>query len=91
MKAFLQYRLARKLLMLFLLSGALVYLRQPQQAQALANCSCVIGCVNGYARCRNLCNGDASCIDGCKTTYLDNCANDCPNAAACCPNGGCGG
>jgi hypothetical protein len=88
MKAIAQNKLTKKLLLLFVLIGALIYLRQPDQAEAYG-CPCIVGCISGYSRCVALCNGNQTCINGCKTqeTQCDNhCYQTQPN---CCPNPPC--
>lgn len=76
---FLQSKLTKKLLLVFVLTGTLVYLRQPQRQTG--------GAYPGYTLCRALCNGNASCIAGCETTWINECAKQCSNYAGCCPNG----
>jgi|HubBroStandDraft_2_1064218.scaffolds.fasta_scaffold70756_1 hypothetical protein len=68
MKAFVQSKLTKKLLLLVALTGALVYLRQPDRVQASSKCPCVDGCLTYDAMCRTQCNGNQSCINVCEAT-----------------------
>lgn len=62
-----QDRFAKRLLLLFVLLGTLIYLRYPEPAQAYT-CSCYVGCLSVYARCKTLCNGNQTCINNCWTS-----------------------
>ena len=67
MKAIAQNKLTKKLLLLVILAGALIYLRTPPQALAL-NC-----CLEEYQECIAQCDGNESCIHGICSTVLQQC------------------
>jgi hypothetical protein len=77
MKAIGRHKLTRKVLLLFVLSGTLVYLRHPDKAQALFCNGCDQGCLNQYAICYKNCNGVQSCISGCEAVFKA-CTKACP-------------
>jgi hypothetical protein len=66
MKAIAQNKLTKKLLLLVIMAGALIYLRTPPQARA-TNC-----CLEEYQECVAQCHGNKSCINEC-FTYLQEC------------------
>lgn len=73
MKAFAQSKLPKKLLLLFVLTGALTYLRQPDRAQAW---TCDDGCISVWSECKARCNGNQSCINTC-TAQEQECFKEC--------------
>jgi hypothetical protein len=75
MKAIAQGKLTKKLLLLLILAGALIYLRTPPQARAL-DC-----CLEGYDECVAQCKGNKSCIDECLTILYD-----CEHGVGCVPS-----
>ena len=85
MRAVAQNKLAKKLLLLFVLTGALIYLRNPDRGLAYG-CPCQVGCGKQLAMCDNQCNGNTQCQNDCYAQYLQ-CQNQCQISHACCPNG----
>jgi len=75
MKLVLQSKLTKKLLLLFLLTGALIYLRNPTKVRALSSC-----CIAEYDACAAGCNPTLPsypvCIEGCLREYAS-CLKDC--------------
>jgi hypothetical protein len=65
MKAIAQNKLTKKLLLLLILAGALIYLRTPPQARAF-DC-----CLEGYDECVAQCDGNRSCLNECLTILYE--------------------
>jgi hypothetical protein len=64
MKAIAQNKLTKKLLLLIILAGALVYLRTPPQAQAIDCCEELL------QACDAQCHGNKTCMNNCFATYV---------------------
>jgi len=58
----LKKSLARKLVLLFALGTAMVYLHKPQQAQAQ---TCIQNCETAFTACTENCKDNKSCISEC--------------------------
>jgi hypothetical protein len=75
MKAIAQSKLTKKLLLLLILAGALIYLRTPPQARA-TDC-----CLEGYDECTAQCHGNESCLKECLIIL-----EECKNGVGCVPS-----
>jgi hypothetical protein len=81
MKSILQNKLTNRLMLLFVLTGTLIYLRTPPKARAGTGCCTICDVGNGIcvAHCRDLYTGTAlqQCIAQCDAT-LKQCVKGCP-------------
>jgi hypothetical protein len=57
-------KLARRMLLLFLLGGVLAYLKAPTKAQAGEQTTCA-ECENDFTICVAKCDGDEECLELC--------------------------
>jgi hypothetical protein len=58
-------KLARRMLLLFLLGGTLAYLKAPTKAQAGEEKITCAQCENDFTICVAKCNGDEECLQDC--------------------------
>ena len=86
MRALAQNKLAKRLLLLFVLTGAFIYLRHPDRGLAYG-CPCQVGCAKGLAMCQDQCNGNTQCVNACWAQFYQ-CGNVCNQNHACCQDGG---
>jgi hypothetical protein len=69
-KAIGQSKLTKRLVLLFALTGALVYLRQPDKASAYyCGNACAQYCLDAEVICTKGCSGNKTCINGCVTQF----------------------
>lgn len=81
MKVITQNRFVKRLLLLFVLAGTLVYLRWPTEARADQKQQCEIECHNLYAQCDTMClqaHAPKACYTMCTNNY-NNCYASCQN------------
>jgi hypothetical protein len=65
MKVISQNKLAKRLLLLFVLTGTLIYLRVPTKAHADERETCLALCAEAAPKCLEKCGDDQSCINAC--------------------------
>jgi hypothetical protein len=61
----LQSSLAKKVVLLIVLTAALVYLRAPEQVQAQQGTKCMQQCLAQFKACIATCAGNRTCIQNC--------------------------